>query len=293
MAAFDVFTNGTSLNSNVLDLKGYNSVLLTTPAVDANTATVGQVLTLTSLGGAVEFQDAAGGGGTLNSVVAGTGITVDNTDPANPVVTNSAPDQTVSLTQGGNITITGSYPNFTLAAAGNISGAGTANFVPKFTGGSVLGDSQIFNDGTNTSILSHTIINGPVGNLTPKDILKAEYASGYFAFSEGNASNTPTLSVVNSSAAGNEAAALGAGTNAAFFAYSDSGDFVLLSESKATIENGLVGGGVVNFRIQPAGNLMLGSGAPSYKLDIEGTNAVRLPRGTTAQRPVGTSGLLR
>lgn len=33
--------------------------------------------------------NASGGGGTVDSVVAGTGISVDSTDPANPVVTNS------------------------------------------------------------------------------------------------------------------------------------------------------------------------------------------------------------
>lgn len=40
---------------------------------------------------------------------AGTGISL-----ASGVITNTAPDQTVSLTNGGNITITGTYPNFTL-----------------------------------------------------------------------------------------------------------------------------------------------------------------------------------
>jgi len=59
-----------------------------------------------------------GGGGTVDTVVAGTGISVNSTDPANPIVTNSAPDQTVSITAGTNITsVTGTYPNFTINAA--------------------------------------------------------------------------------------------------------------------------------------------------------------------------------
>lgn len=45
----------------------------------------------------------------------GTGISVTGTYP-NFTVTNTAPDQTVSLTQGANVTITGSYPSFTIAA---------------------------------------------------------------------------------------------------------------------------------------------------------------------------------
>jgi len=44
----------------------------------------------------------------------GTGINYNNTTG---VITNSAPDQVVTLTNGGGVTITGSYPNFTLSVA--------------------------------------------------------------------------------------------------------------------------------------------------------------------------------
>ena len=57
------------------------------------------------------------GGGQVNTVSAGTGISVNSTDPANPVVSNTAPDQTVSISAGTHITsITGTYPNFTINA---------------------------------------------------------------------------------------------------------------------------------------------------------------------------------
>jgi len=52
----------------------------------------------------------------VESVVAGTAISINNTDPANPIVTNTSPDQTVVLSGGDNITITGTYPNFTIAS---------------------------------------------------------------------------------------------------------------------------------------------------------------------------------
>ena len=69
--------------------------------------------------------------GDVNSVNAGTGISVDQTTGA-VTVTNSAPDQTVSLTDGGDIAISGTYPSFTLTNSapnathtGEVTGATT------------------------------------------------------------------------------------------------------------------------------------------------------------------------
>ena len=50
---------------------------------------------------------------TLASLSAGTGISYNNTTG---VITNSAPDQTVSLTNGAGISISGTYPSFTIAS---------------------------------------------------------------------------------------------------------------------------------------------------------------------------------
>ena len=46
-----------------------------------------------------------------SDLTAGTGISITGA-----TITNTAPDQTVSLTQGSNVTITGTYPNFTIAS---------------------------------------------------------------------------------------------------------------------------------------------------------------------------------
>ena len=78
--------------------------------------------------------------GDVNSVNAGTGISVDQTTGA-VTVTNSAPDQTVSLADGTGISTSGTYPNFTitnsapdqtvsLADGGDIAVSGT---YPSFT----------------------------------------------------------------------------------------------------------------------------------------------------------------
>jgi hypothetical protein len=54
-----------------------------------------------------------------SGITAGTGINVSGspiTSSGNIIVTNSAPDQTVVLTEGAGIDVTGTYPNFTIAS---------------------------------------------------------------------------------------------------------------------------------------------------------------------------------
>jgi hypothetical protein len=83
-----------------------------------------------------------GGGGTVETVVDGTGISVDATDAANPIVTNTAPDQTISLTGEGSVGITGSYPSFTVTGSG-VTGSGTVNSIPLFSSANVLSNSAL------------------------------------------------------------------------------------------------------------------------------------------------------
>ena len=82
------------------------------------TGNSGKVLKVNPTEDGLIFGTGGSGGGTVDSVVAGTGISVNSTDPINPIVTNSAPDRTVAITAGTNITsVTGTYPNFTVNAA--------------------------------------------------------------------------------------------------------------------------------------------------------------------------------
>jgi hypothetical protein len=84
----------------------------------------GSGVTITNNAGIITISSTGGGGGGVSSidVDGGTGISVS---PAGPIttsgvftVTNTAPDQTVVLNNGTGISITGTYPNFTINATG-------------------------------------------------------------------------------------------------------------------------------------------------------------------------------
>jgi len=105
---------------------------------------------------------ASGGTGSVDSVVAGTGITVDDTDPANPIVTNSKPDQTVAISAGTNITsVIGTYPNFTI----NADTQGGTYTLPEATT-TTLGGVKV--DGTTITAVAGVIsaLTGGSGDVT-------------------------------------------------------------------------------------------------------------------------------
>lgn len=127
---------------------------------------------------------------------AGTGISLSS-----GTITNTAPDQTVSLTNGGNITITGTYPNFTLTngitnnnqltnGAGYLTANQTINFSPS-TSGDVTGTSS---GGTS---LSPVLVIG-AGKVTNAML------AGSIDYAKMNAATVPTW---NQNTTGNAATA--------------------------------------------------------------------------------------
>lgn len=64
----------------------------------------------------------------IPNYTAGTGINI-----ASNVITNTAPDQTVTLTAGNGITITGTYPNFTISATAPVPSISTRTLNSNFT----------------------------------------------------------------------------------------------------------------------------------------------------------------
>ena len=91
--------------------------------------------------------------GTVTSITAtaGTGISISGspiTSSGTLTITNTAPDQVVSLTASTGISISGTYPNFTItntspASASGITGSGTSGKIAIFTGTNTIGNSKI------------------------------------------------------------------------------------------------------------------------------------------------------
>jgi hypothetical protein len=144
---------------------------------------------------------------------AGTGISYDS---ATGVITNSAPDQTVALTDGTAIDVTGTYPNFTINNTApdqvvSLTGAGTTSIsgtYPNFTitsndskVGDVVGpasatDNAIarYDSTTGKLIQNSVVIVDDTGSVTGVNALTAESLTVNNNATLGS-SNTDTLEV--------------------------------------------------------------------------------------------------
>jgi hypothetical protein len=121
-------------------------------------------------------------GNYVASLVAGTGITVGAAaEGATPTITNSAPDQVVALTQGSNVTITGTYPNFTIAST-DTNTTYTASTGITLTGTAFSINSTVVTlDGTQT--LTNKTIGG--GQLVDASVTNAKLANSSITVTAG------------------------------------------------------------------------------------------------------------
>lgn len=86
---------------------------------------------------------------------AGTGISYDN---ATGIITNDNPDQTVTLTDGTDITITGTYPSFTISYSGAGGGSGTVTTASVVSANGFAG--SVATDTTTPAITITTTVTG-------------------------------------------------------------------------------------------------------------------------------------
>jgi hypothetical protein len=122
-----------------------------------NSAAAGTGISVSASTGAVTITNTAPD--QTVSIAAGTGISTSGTYPSF-TVTNTAPDQVVSLTGAGTTSISGTYPNFTVTSNDQFTGTVT----------SVTGTSPVVSSGGNTPAISMPAATGSVnGYLTSTD----------------------------------------------------------------------------------------------------------------------------
>lgn len=135
------------------------------------------------------------------TLTAGTGISITNGSAA-ITITNSAPDQVVTLTGGGTTTVSGSYPNFSITSADqyvgtvtSVSGTGTVNGLTLT--GTVTSSGSLTLGGTLSVNLASNVTgtlpvsNGGIGTttLTSGAVLVGNGTSAVSTVSPGTAGN--------------------------------------------------------------------------------------------------------
>jgi hypothetical protein len=157
----DTYVTGLTINGNEIVLTqnrtdAYSSFTISLSGITGGTS--GEYLPLS--GGTVTGNTVFQSGLTANTVSAttyynlpvsavtnGTGISA-STSNGTVTITNTAPDQTVTITGGTDIEITGTYPDF------GINFTGTTDYLP-LSGGTVTGDT-IFQSGLTATTISAT-----------------------------------------------------------------------------------------------------------------------------------------
>ena len=167
----------------------------------------GQVLTSAGAGVAPTWSTPATGSVTSVELAAGTGISLSGTNPITTsgtiTVTNSAPDQVVSLgTTGTGLSVTGSYPSFTLqntlpdqtVVLSSGTGISTSGTYPNFTITNTSPDQTVVLSGGTGISTSGTYPSFTITNTSPDQVVALTAGTGI------SVSGTyPNFTITNSS----------------------------------------------------------------------------------------------
>jgi hypothetical protein len=155
-------------------LSTVNLELTGTTSFDGSQGTSGQVLTSAGTGNTPTWTTPTTGTVTSVDATAGTGISVSGgpiTTSGSLTITNTAPDQVVSLTGAGTTSISGTYPNFTITSndsttgtVTSVGGTGTVNGIS--LSGTVTSSGNLTLGGTLSGVSLTTQVSGtlPIAN---------------------------------------------------------------------------------------------------------------------------------
>jgi hypothetical protein len=104
----------------------------------------------------------------LASLTAGTGVSITNATGSISIA-NSAPDQTVIISGSGIVSVTGTYPSFTVGAVESFSGTVTSVDVAGGSTGLTFSGGPVTSSGTITMAGTLAITNGGTGASTQAD----------------------------------------------------------------------------------------------------------------------------
>ena len=209
----------------------------------------------------------------VDVISAGTGISVSN-PTGNVTIGNTG---VLSLIAGSNISLSGSTGNITIStSASNVDGSGTTNRIPRWTDSNTLGDSQIFQLGTNIGI----------GTTTPTEKLDV---NGDVTFGTGNKFATEVNALNGLGANGVFLrSAISSAANPSFSNSDDQNTGMFLPGSDVI---GFTTNASEKMRISLNGDVGIGTSFPFEKLQVagkirvdgNGSNSLQLYRNSTTQ----------
>ena len=164
------FTNG--LTANTISAATYQN-LPTDIRVTGGTYSNGTLTFTNNTGGTFNVTGLyTGQTSYVNSLTTGAGLSA-NTTTGNITIINTAPDQTVTLTNGTGISVTGTYPNFTITSTGS---TGTDVYVTGFTYNNANTFTIADNSGSTYSATINTVTGlTSTGTITSSVLSAATY----------------------------------------------------------------------------------------------------------------------